>query len=152
MKNNPQTILKERPRIISSKISHVWDLPPTTFGGAYATFMKSRNFSLDDRVPIRFFEEDEDELCYVIMRSREAHDVWHTLFGLNINLTGELALKVIEFQQMQLPMALISFVGASAGLQCTDLMSVYYERYFDEDLEEVRRKWGIIPAPQVKRK
>ncbi|KAG9146429.1 hypothetical protein Leryth_011703 [Lithospermum erythrorhizon] len=94
--------------------------------------MKSRNFSLDDRVPIRFFEEDEDELCYVIMRSREAHDVWHTLFGLNINLTGELALK--------------------AGLQCTDLMSVYYERYFDEDLEEVRRKWGIIPAPQVKRK
>ncbi|GAA0176696.1 hypothetical protein LIER_42109 [Lithospermum erythrorhizon] len=135
--------------------------------------MKSRNFSPDDRVPVRFFEEDEDELCYVIMRSSEAHDVWHTLFGLNTNLTGELALKVIEFQQMQLPMALISFVGASvrfngdrlksfytnhfpwafkAGLQCTDLMSVYYERYFDEDLEEVRRKWGIIPAQQVKRK
>jgi ubiquinone biosynthesis protein COQ4 len=26
-------------------------------------------------------------------------------------------------------------------------MCVYYERNFHEDLEDVRRKWGIVPAP-----
>ncbi|KAG9140122.1 hypothetical protein Leryth_015748 [Lithospermum erythrorhizon] len=161
-------ILEERPRIISSKLEHIWDLPPTTFGGAYADFMRTRNFSPDDRMPVRFVEEDADELSYVVMRSREAHDIWHTLFGLNTNLTGELSLKVIEFQQMQLPVAFMSFVGASmrfegdkfkvfyqhyfpwafkAGLQCKDLMSIYYERHFDESLEDVRQKWGIVPVP-----
>ncbi|KAG6757978.1 hypothetical protein POTOM_038308 [Populus tomentosa] len=34
-----------------------------------------------------------------------------------------------------------------AGLQSTDLMCVYYEKHFHEDLEDVRRKWGITPAP-----
>ena len=69
---------------------------------------------------------------------------------------------------MYLPMCLMSVVGGSArfnekqrklffehyfpwairaGMQSTDLMCVYYERHFHEDLEDVRRKWGITPAP-----
>eukprot|EP00878_Enallax_costatus_P038660 GHUV01044066.1.p1 GENE.GHUV01044066.1~~GHUV01044066.1.p1 ORF type:complete len:100 (-),score=1.70 GHUV01044066.1:319-618(-) len=30
-------------------VSHCWDLPPTTFGGAYAEFMGTRGFRADDR-------------------------------------------------------------------------------------------------------
>lgn len=165
MKNSKEgrEILVERPRVISSRVSHAWDLPENTFG---AKFMGSRNFSPDDRPPVRIM--DTEELAYVATRSREVHDFWHVLFGLPTNLIGESALKVIEFEQMLLPMCLLSVVGGSArfnekqrslffqhyfpwatraGMRCTDLISVYYERHFHEDLEDVRKKWGIIPVP-----
>lgn len=156
----------EQPRVISSKVGHAWDLPKNTFGAAYAKFMGSRNFSPDERPPVRFMETDE--LAYVAMRAREVHDLWHTLFDLPTNLIGESALKVIEFEQMYLPMCVMSVIGGTArfnekqrklffqhyfswavqaGKQCTDLMCIYYERHFHEDLEDVRRKWRIIPAP-----
>ena len=152
--------------MISTEVGRAWDLPPNTFGAAYANFMGSRNFSPDDRPPVRFM--DTDELAYVAMRAREVHDFWHTLFDLPTNLIGESALKVIEFEQMYLPMCMLSVVGGTArfnekqrklffqhyfpwavqaGLQCTDLMCIYYEQHFHEDLEDVRRKWGILPAP-----
>ncbi|XP_043706514.1 ubiquinone biosynthesis protein COQ4 homolog, mitochondrial-like [Telopea speciosissima] len=171
MKKNPQgrAILFERPHVISTNVGHAWDLPENTFGAAYASFMGSRNFSPDERPPVRFI--DTDELAYVATRARQVHDFWHVLFGLPTNLIGESALKVIEFEQMLLPMCLLSVIGGTArfndkqrglfyqhyfpwamwaGLQCTDLMCVYYERHFDEDLEDVRRKWGIIPAPAAR--
>ncbi|KAJ9174050.1 hypothetical protein P3X46_017122 [Hevea brasiliensis] len=168
MKRSPEgrAVLLERPRVISAKVGHAWELPANTFGAAYARFMGSRNFSPDDRPPVRFM--DTDELAYVAMRAREVHDFWHTLFDLPTNLIGESALKVIEFEQMYLPMCLMSVVGGTArfsekqrrlffqsyfpwairaGMQCTNLMCVYYEKHFHEELDDVRRKWGIIPAP-----
>lgn len=168
MKKSPEgrAILLERPRVVSANVGHAWDLPENTFGAAYARFMGSRNFSPDDRPPVRFM--DTEELAYVAMRAREVHDFWHTLFGLPTNLIGESALKVIEFEQMLLPMCALSVVGGTArfnekqrslffhhyfpwatraGMRCTDLISVYYEQHFHEDLEDVRRRWGIIPAP-----
>ncbi|GER31867.1 ubiquinone biosynthesis protein COQ4 homolog [Striga asiatica] len=170
MKKSPEgrAILLERPRVVSASVGHAWDLPPNTFGAAYANFMGSRNFSPDDRPPVRFMETEE--IAYVATRAREVHDFWHTLFGLPTNLIGESALKVIEFEQMLLPMCALSVVGGSvrfsekqrnlfyqhyfpwalkAGVRCTDLMCVYYERHFHEDLEDVRRKLGIIPAPSL---
>lgn len=156
----------DRPRVISARVGHAWDMPANTFGAAYAKFMGSRNFSPDDRPPVRFMETDE--LAYVAMRAREVHDFWHTLFSLPTNLIGESALKVIEFEQMFLPMCLLSVIGGTArfsekqralffqhyfpwatraGMQCTDLMCIYYEQHFHEDLDDVRRKWGIVPAP-----
>lgn len=168
MKRSPEgrAVLEERPRVLSTQVGHAWDLPSNTFGAAYARFMGSRNFSPDDRPPVRFMESDE--LAYVTMRAREVHDFWHTLFGLPTNLIGESALKVIEFEQMLLPMCLMSVVGGTvrftdkqrrlfyqhyfpwainAGARCTDLMCVYYERHFHEDLDDVRERWGIVPAP-----
>lgn len=172
MKNSAEgkEVLLERPRVISAQVSHAWDMPQNTFGAAYAQFMGSRNFSPDDRPPVRFM--DTDELAYVASRAREVHDFWHVLFGLPTNLIGETALKVIEFEQMFLPMCVLSVVGGSArfgekqrsqffqhyfpwatkaGLKCTYLMSVYYEKHFHEDLEEVRRNWGIVPCPNPKK-
>ncbi|GAA0139725.1 hypothetical protein LIER_01213 [Lithospermum erythrorhizon] len=168
MKNNPEgmEVLRDRPRVISSTIQHLYDLPSNTFGGTYAKFMRQRNFSPDDRTPVRFCESDD--LAYVVMRSREAHDIWHSLFNLKTNLIGETALKLIEFEQMHIVMGAMAFVGGTlrfnkkqrdlfnshyfrwairAGLQATDLMCVYYEKYWEVDVEEVRQRWGIVPAP-----
>ncbi|VAH38781.1 unnamed protein product [Triticum turgidum subsp. durum] len=136
---------------------------------AEGRFMGSRNFSPDDRPPVRFMETDD--LAFVATRAREVHDFWHVLFGLPTNLIGETALKVIEFEQMFLPMCMLSVIGGSArfsekqrrlffqhyfpwatkaGVKATDLMSVYYEKHFHEDLQEVRRNWGIVPCPDPK--
>ncbi|CAA2997625.1 ubiquinone biosynthesis COQ4 homolog, mitochondrial [Olea europaea subsp. europaea] len=170
MRRSPEgrAVLLERPRVISANVGHGWDLSPNTFGAAYAKFMGSRNFSPDDRPPVRFMETEE--VAYVAMRVREVHDFWHSLFGLPTNLIGESALKVIEFEQMLLPMCALSVLGGTvrftekqrrlfykhyfpwalqAGMRCSDLMCIYYERHFDEDLEDVRRKWGVIPAPHT---
>eukprot|EP00879_Flechtneria_rotunda_P025921 GHRR01027580.1.p2 GENE.GHRR01027580.1~~GHRR01027580.1.p2 ORF type:complete len:159 (+),score=26.80 GHRR01027580.1:240-716(+) len=46
-------ILAERPRITDAAVAHCWDLPPTTFGGAYAQFMGVRGFKADDRPAVR---------------------------------------------------------------------------------------------------
>lgn len=169
MKNNPEgrEILLKRPRVTSSNVSHAWDLPENTFGAAYAKFMGSRNFSPDDRPPVRFM--GTDELAYVAARAREVHDFWHVLFGLPTNLLGESALKVVEFKQMALPMCALSVIGgaarfnekqrsiflrhylpwaAKAGFRCTDLMCVYYEKHFHDNLEDLRGKLGIESCPQ----
>ncbi|KAI3987782.1 hypothetical protein MKX01_028516 [Papaver californicum] len=153
-------MLLERPRVISANVGHAWDLPEKTFGAAYARFMGSRNFSVDDRPPVRFMETRE--LAYIAMRARDVHDFWHTLFGLPNNLIGECI--------YYLPMCLLSVVGGTArsnekqmalffkhylpwatraGMQCTDLICIYYEQHFHEDLAIVRKRWGITPAPAL---
>ncbi|MCO5571496.1 hypothetical protein L7F22_025236 [Adiantum nelumboides] len=98
-------ILTSRPRVTSATVGHAWDLPDNTFGAAYAKFMGKRNFSPDDRPPVRFM--DSEELAYVATRAREVHDFWHVLFKLPTNLIGESALKMLEFQQIYLPMCFL---------------------------------------------
>lgn len=39
--------------------------------------------------------------------------------------------------------------AAQTGLRCADLMCIYYEKHFDEDLQELRARWRITPAPPV---
>jgi ubiquinone biosynthesis protein COQ4 len=38
--------------------------------------------------------------------------------------------------------------AARAGVQCHDLMCIYYEKHVDEDLEELRKQWRVILAPR----
>ncbi|KAF5837961.1 ubiquinone biosynthesis protein [Dunaliella salina] len=161
-----RVILEEKPRIKDEFLAQCWNLPPHTFGGAYAQFMKQRHFHADDRPPVRFV--DDAELAYVICRMREVHDLWHVLFGCHTNVFGELALKALEFVQTGMPMTGLAVAGAQfrlkpqervvlqqqflpwalrAGNNCHDLMTIYYERHIEEDLDDLRRQWRIIPAP-----
>ncbi|GBG84469.1 hypothetical protein CBR_g38753 [Chara braunii] len=167
MKEHPdgQLLLKDRPRVTSATTSHAWNLPSNTFGHAYARFMDSRKFVADDRPPVRFV--DDDELAYVATRVREVHDFWHVLFGLPTSVPGEIALKVVEFVQTGLPMCALALFasitrpasqrrvlrevyipwGIRAGLRCADLTCIPYEKHFHEDLQELRGRWRIQPAP-----
>lgn len=200
--------------------------------------MAKRGFDPDDRPPVRFV--DDPELAYVARRAREAHDLWHVLFGCPTTVLGELAIKAIEFAQVcqlytapkqplphyrhtaksaalfikeravhgkkrpgpfqplplhpstptpspspiahsrllaaqcsprpqtGMPMAALSVAGAQfrltpddrrllwgvyapwamrTGLRCADLMCVYYERLFEEDIDSVRSRLRITKAP-----
>lgn len=160
-------LLTDRPRITDDVVAHCWDLPPHTFGGAYASFMGDRNFRADERPIVRFI--DDPELAWVAARAREVHDFWHVLFGCETNVFGEAALKAVEFVQTGMPMTAMAVVAGEwrlkqpdrrlfntvflpwalkAGAKSADLMTLYYEKHFDEDLEELRKRWRIEPAPQ----
>ncbi|GFR45700.1 hypothetical protein Agub_g7010 [Astrephomene gubernaculifera] len=160
-------ILADRPRVTNATVDYCRTLPPDTFGAAYARFMGDRRFLADDRPPVRFVEDAE--LAYVITRVREVHDFWHTLFDCHTNVFGEIALKGLEFVQTGLPMTGLAALGAQyrlspadrevmqrqflpwalrAGSRCSDLMCIYYEKHFEDNLEQMRREFRIITAPQ----
>lgn len=162
-------VLAEMPRVrdASLQLYGIKSLPPSTFGGAYATFMEKRRFQADERPAVRFI--DDAELAYIATRAREVHDFWHVLFDCETNVFGEVALKAVEFAQTGLPMTAMAVLAgewrlkevdrkelnkiylpwaATAGSQAADLMTLYYEEYFDRDLNELRKLWHIQPAPK----
>ncbi|KAK9817023.1 hypothetical protein WJX72_008485 [[Myrmecia] bisecta] len=173
MQSSPtgRRILQDQPRVTDATLEYARTMPEGTFGHAYAMFMGDRNFTAGERPPVRFI--DDPELAYVAARAREVHDFWHVLFGCHTNVFGELALKAVEFVQTGMPMTALSVLGAQwrlkpeqrarllseyvpwalrAGARSADLMSLYYEEHFQDDLVELRRKWRIMPAPRVPRR
>eukprot|EP00873_Tetraselmis_striata_P023860 jgi/Tetstr1/444124/TSEL_032022.t1 len=161
-------LLRHRPRVNNELMGLAAGCPEGSFGRAYADFMDSRRFEADERPPVRFV--DDAELAYVVTRAREVHDFWHVLFDCHTNVFGELALKAVEAVQTGLPMAALSVMGGhlrlsaekratlfrvylpwalSNGTRCSPLTGIYYERHFQEDLETLRRRWRITPAPKT---
>ena len=64
-----RTLLRERLRVTDEAVARCWELPPSTFGGAYAAFMGARGFKADHRPPVRYV--DDAQLAYVATRARE---------------------------------------------------------------------------------
>ncbi|KAJ9520082.1 hypothetical protein QJQ45_030007 [Haematococcus lacustris] len=142
---------------------------PLSGASARATvcFMQAGEGSVHDSND-RFVQDEE--LAYVLTRMREVHDFWHVLFDCHTNVFGELALKAVEFVQTGVPMTGLAVLGAQyrlkpadrqllqetflpwavrAGTRSRDLMNIYYEENFQEDLEDMRRRYNILPAPPV---
>jgi ubiquinone biosynthesis protein COQ4 len=161
-------LLAERPRVTDATLEHCRTLPADTLGGAYASFMGDRGFAASERPPVRFVDAGA-EAAWVAARQREVHDFWHVLFGLPTTVLGELALKAVELVQTGLPSAGMAVLAAQlrlsaedraalwgtyvpwaarAGARCADLVAIYYERHFDEPLDDVRRRWRVEVAPQ----
>lgn len=141
-----------------------------TFGAAYATFLQTHNFDPEERSPIRFISDPD--LGYVMTRYRQCHDYFHVLTGLPPTVLGELALKWLELMQTGLPLAALSATGGSlrlsaeereilwnvyfpwavrVGRQMKDggLMCVYYEEEMETDLDALRGRIAVEPAPIV---
>jgi len=171
MKADPdgQLILQERPIIDEKTVDfdRLKDSPAGTFGRAYFEFMEGHGFSPDSRAPVRFV--DDEELAYVILRYRQVHDFWHVLTGLPPSILGELALKWVELIQTGLPVCALSAVFGPLRLSQGDrillqqkylpwairtaqkskpLMNVYYERYFNAQLDVFRKELALVQAPK----
>ncbi|KAL6066748.1 Ubiquinone biosynthesis protein [Balamuthia mandrillaris] len=179
MRKDPegQEILLERPRVRENSVDleMLSKLPAGSFGKEYVEWLRAEGFSPDKRPQVRFV--DDEELAYVMTRYREVHDFLHLLVGLPPTVLGEIALKWYEMYQMSykasfpLPMSVLSsFVGplrlsfseqselrskyipwAKASAQQTPhfFMNIYYERLFEENLEELRKRMRIVPFPGV---
>ena len=164
-----QHILAARPVVDRATLAPhaLASLPPGTFGRAYAEFLEGHGFDPEERDAVRFV--DDDELAFVMLRHRQTHDFAHVLCGLPPTVLGELALKWFEAAQTGLPVAALSAAAGPAALPPGELavlrrdlvpwalragrvarrplLAVRFEEEFATPLTDLRRKFGIIPAP-----
>lgn len=97
-----------------------------------------------------------------MLRYRQTHDLYHTLFSLPPTLPHELSLKVLEFSNMSLPVALLSSVfgplrlkrketwtrdwvpwALRTGREGRSLVTVYWEKRWEQGIGELRRELGV---------
>lgn len=168
-----QEILQERPRINSSIIdmTKLQQLPDGSFGREYARNMDTYKITADSRDEVKYV--DDKDLAYVMQRYREVHDFVHTLAGLSISVPHEIAVKWYEMIQTGLPMcALSSFVApirltgrqraelrkyyipwaVYCGYQSKFFLNVYFEKHFEEPIDELRQRMNFVPAPKIPKK
>lgn len=170
MRNDPEghAILIERPRIRLSTLDldKMASLPDGTFGREYLRFLEDNRVTPDSRADVKFV--DNEELAYVMQRYREVHDLLHTLLDMPTNMLGEVAVKWFEAAQTGLPMCalgavlgplrlnasrlqtLFSSLGPWAlqnGRRARCILSIFYERRWEQSLEDLRQELNIEPPP-----
>ncbi|XP_023194587.1 ubiquinone biosynthesis protein COQ4 homolog, mitochondrial [Xiphophorus maculatus] len=170
MKNDPEgyTILTERPRIRLSTLDleKMASLPDESFGREYLRFLEENKVTPDSRAEVKFV--DNEELAYIMLRYREVHDLLHTLLGMPTNMLGEVAVKWFEAAQTGLPMCALGAVLGPLRLNASRLqslftslgpwalqngrrarcvLSIFYERRWEQSLEDLRRELNIEPPP-----
>lgn len=150
-------------------LQHLLAQPAHTLAHQYGQYMTDHGYTPSGRYMVRFV--DDPELAYVMQRYREVHDFMHVLTDIPPTVKGELALKALEFLQTELPMNLMSVLAASPvklsigdnldmvtkGLpwarrthnaimqqtQNTGLLGIFFERYWDDDVNTLRSRYGI---------
>jgi ubiquinone biosynthesis protein COQ4 len=163
-------ILRDRPRLSSATIDlpALSRLPDGTVGRAYAAWLEREGVSPDTRSAVRYV--DDEECAYVMQRYRESHDFYHALTGLPTVREGEVALKAFEFANTLLPMTGLAVAAAATlkraerarfwgiylpwavknGLRSEEVINVYWEERFADDVVGLRRELGIEPPPDMR--
>lgn len=98
-----------------------------------------------------------------MLRYRQTHDLYHTLYSLPTSLPHELTLKVVELSNMSLPVAGLSSVfgplrlsasrravwrqdwlewALCVGRETRELASVYWEKRWEQGVGDLRRELG----------
>ena len=163
-------ILHEEPRINSNTVDldQLQTLPEGTLGKEYALWLDKNNASPDERLPVQFV--DNPDLAYVMTRYRETHDLYHAVLGMPTNMIGEVTVKWVEALQTGLPMCALGGLfgplrlgpkhrqlyfsthlnwALKTGLYSKNLMCVYYEKYWDYSLQDLRTMWRITAPPST---
>lgn len=161
-------ILAERPVVTSASLNvdTLRTMPDGSFGREYQRHMDDLGITADTRKPVRFV--DDEELAYVAQRYRETHDFVHCLIALGISEEEEMVIKWFEAEQTGLPMCYLGgAVGPlrlpaekrdqvyktyvpwarRAGKSAAFLMNVYFEKRFDDSLQDLRAELAIELPP-----
>lgn len=164
-------ILKDRPRMTSTSLDleKLAKFPPDTLGYVYVKWLEKEGVSPDTRTPVRYI--DDEELAFVMQRYRECHDFYHAITGLPIVREGEIAVKLFEYMNLGIPMAglgsLLAPIPISSkqrkrllsvyypwalrvGSGCKPLISVYWEKLLDKNIDELRNELGVDVPPDMR--
>ena len=98
---------------------------------------------------------------WMARRHLDTHDIWHTIAGYDMNYLGELCLAAFTYGQCKTRVyflyAMIGMIrhrfrpsvvlaileGYKRGKKCSWLLQEDYEKLFDENLEECRKRLGL---------
>lgn len=163
-------LLLQKPTIDSSSIDlKILDkYESNTFGKKYAEFMQLYHFSVDDRTPVIY--KEDDELAYILNRYRQIHDFWHVLVELPTSILGEISLKSFEWYITGIPSCYLAMTVGSmklsmkdryqlrnkyipwsydAAKSCSrDILSFRYENYFHLPIDQIRKELNLLIAPK----
>ncbi|CAK9786248.1 Coq4-domain-containing protein [Cutaneotrichosporon oleaginosum] len=157
-------ILRDRP-VVSSRTVNLDSLRGMrrgTVGREYVEWLDRDGITPDSRTEVRYI--DSPSLAYTMLRYRQTHDLYHTLFCLPPTLAHELTLKVIEWANMGLPAAALSSTfgplrlsakrremwradwapwALRVGAAGRSLVGVYWEKRWEQGIGELRRELGV---------
>lgn len=161
-------ILRERPNISSETLNleSLAELPKNTFGYHYWSWLQREKVSPDTRAPVKYI--DDPEHAFLFQRYRQCHDFYHSICNMPVFLEGEIIVKALEAANMGVPMATLGTILAPfrlkphqrkrlmdiylpwairTGLSCKPLITVYWEKCLERDLDELRQELGFNELP-----
>ncbi|OCF33209.1 ubiquinone biosynthesis protein COQ4, mitochondrial [Kwoniella heveanensis CBS 569] len=153
-------IMRDRPTISSDDLVGLKALKRGTLGREYVEWLERGDVTPDTRADVQYI--DSPTLAYTMLRYRQTHDLYHTLFSLPPTLPHELSLKVLEYANMRLPVAALSSLFGPLRLKRREtwvrdwvpwalkngehgrsLVGVYWEKRWDQGIGELRRELGV---------
>lgn len=161
-------LLRDRPELSSAAVDFdaLRALPKATLGGAYVRHLDDNHLTADDQAAATQ-DVDDPDMAYLMRRFRQTHDVWHALLGLGITGHEEVIIHWFSWGQLRLPVsALIMVFGTMkhlvlerrwgtlrhaaleayrGGRDAKPLLGVYWERLWDQPLDQVRASIGVRP-------
>jgi len=160
-----QRVLALQPRITSSILPDLAQLPPSSLGHHYQSFLSRYNITPDSRSPVTFV--DDLELAYVMTRYRETHDLTHCILDMPTTMVGEVLVKWVEALQLGLPMCVGGAIfgplrfkqkqreqyrkllpwALHTGNTAKFLLSIHYENRWEQDLVDFRKEFNISKPP-----
>jgi ubiquinone biosynthesis protein Coq4 len=142
-------------------------LPEGSLGHEYARFLKKHAIT-DDFFPTRPIRGVND---YFSARIRQTHDIWHVLTGFDPSPFGELGMIATYLAQVPSPFPLYVLIagflmalklgkseqtgklmdalirGYTLGKEAKPLWGEPWEDYWSEQVEDLRRRYGIRAIP-----
>lgn len=171
LKGDPEgrALLDERPRISTRTVDFdaLRALPEGTLGRAYVDHLA--RCGLDpDALTVTVTRGRSEAENYLLERVRQTHDLWHTLLGLGAQPHEEVLVHAFQWSQLRMPYsALVVFFGTlkhligearlrmlrhtlleaqRAGARARPLLPVYWERHWDEPVEQLCARLALTPA------
>ncbi|OUL37532.1 hypothetical protein BV372_00790 [Nostoc sp. T09] len=166
LKTQPEVaqLIQERYIAPIPDIEKLLQYPEGSLGYAYASYIKKSGFDPGFYRQIQV----EDDISYVLLRTRQTHDIWHVITGFNTDGPGEIGLKAFEIAQTRrnLAVALVAVallltlikapdvlpdlleqitLGYKMGSKVKPLFAQKWEEHWDKPLYQWRTELGIEP-------
>jgi len=161
-------ILKDRPTINTKTVDfdYLKSLPTYSLGHTYVEFCQKHKITPDSRDPVKYV--DDEDLAFVMKRYRETHDLVHAVLDMPTDMVGEALVKWVEALQTGLPMCIGGAVlgpgrfkrdaqyvrfrkfrpwAIEVGQKSEFLLNVYYEKRWEQDIDDLRDELRIPPLP-----
>lgn len=137
-----------------------------SLGFEFARFLDANALSLDAlRQPTPYTSGDAES--YLMSRLRQCHDLWHTLVGVGTEGHEEVLVHCFSIAQTGLPYSTV-IIGLGSikhmmlegrwsclsketrkayhsGRDAKSILAAYWERRWDQPINDVRREFGIAP-------